>query len=367
MRMSATTIKNNHSSSATAKHAAQKKALQTVNRQQNRPSSVSSSRKSQLWVLVLAVVALLLLAFLRQETESFPAFPEFSNNSASRSVSKVNPIRQISILGERNSGTRWTYDHISECFNHSLIVKKELTRYKHWFQNDDPSRYPHDTLVLAQFRNPYEWLKAMEHVPHHSPAHLRTDENTNTSERSAGNDWQVFLTKAWTMPRVGLDLELFGNETCQEHFAYKDIVSCTVEPLPKSHYGHKLRYSENQPFYEMRNDGSGIPYDNILEMRTDKIRNFLSVADFEGVSDAWVLQYEHLVKQGTTKLVERVAEVTGIEPNCKPKPPQIRKPKQSRFISADMAAHIRNHLNWTVENMIGYEIEWDREKEATIW
>jgi hypothetical protein len=167
-------------------------------------------------------------------------------------------IRQISILGERNSGTRWTYDHISECFNHSISVQKTLTRYKHWFQYPNPSKYPHDTLVLAQFRNPYDWLKAMEHVPHHSPAHMRTASDATTDMKTSGNYWKVFLTKPWTTNRTGQDLKLHGNETCQEDFPYQDIVSCVVEPLPHEFYNYTIRYSEHQPFYEMI-PGTGKP------------------------------------------------------------------------------------------------------------
>ena len=115
--------------------------------------------------------------------------------------------------------------HLRECFNSSLTtgipVRRRLSRYKHWFQYNNPKAYPHDTLVLAQFRNPYDWLKAMEHVPHHSPEHI-------------SKHWSVFLSKPWTMDRIGSDLLLTGNETCQENFHYRDIISCAVKPLPET-------------------------------------------------------------------------------------------------------------------------------------
>jgi len=259
--------------------------------------------------------------------------------------------------------------HISECYNNTILVKKELTRYKHWFQYENASKYRHDTLVLAQFRNPYDWFKAMEHVPHHSPAHLRTALNASTNSTNASNDWYTFLTKPWTTERVGLDLELDFDENtiCQDDFRYKDVVSCVLEPLPPSYYNYTIRYSEHQPFYEMRADGSGEPYDNIMEMRTDKIRNFLSVANYPGVSDAWVVQYEYLLSKGTAHLLQRLEEWTGIKPNCKAKPPQNRKQKKSRFVSKEFAAHVRQRLNWTVENWIGYEIDLSREQDAQEW
>jgi hypothetical protein len=246
-------------------------------------------------------------------------------------------------------------------------VRKGLTRYKHWFQYENETKYPHDTLVLVQFRNPYDWLKSMEHVPHHSPAHLRTKRGATTDDHSASNDWKIFLTKPWTTERAGADLLLFGNETCQEDFPYRDIVSCTIDPFPLSHYNYTIRYSENQPFYEMRNDGSGLPYPNILEMRTDKIRNFLSVSNYKGVADVWTMQYEYLVQAGTQHMLDRIEEWTGIAPRCKAKEPQERTRKPSRMIKPDFAAHVRQHLNWTVEGWIGYEPELKFEDEATPW
>lgn len=193
-------------------------------------------------------------------------------------------------------------------------------------------------------------------APHHAPAHIRTQANATYQMKGAGNDWRIFLTKPWTTERIGKDLLLTGNETCQEHFMYRDIVSCIREPVPKSHYKHKLKYSEQTPFYEMRNDGSGEPYDNILEMRSDKIRNFLSVRDYDGVADVWVLRYEDLLRKGTHQLLDQIEEKTGVKPNCKAHPPQTeRVNKRLRQISPGFAAHVRKHLNWTVEGWIGYE------------
>lgn len=146
---------------------------------------------------------------------------------------------------------------------------------------------------------------------------------------------------------------------CQHNFHYRDIVSCVAEPIPASEYNHTIRYSEHQPFYEMRNDGSGEPYANILELRTDKIRNFLSTIDFPGVADLWVVQYEYLLQNGTADLIRRISEVTGVEPRCDPYPPQVRPRKWTRRITKPFADHIDKYLNWTVEEMIGYR-KWQR-------
>ncbi len=64
----------------------------------------------------------------------------------------VMPIQELSIIGERNSGTRWTVRHLTECFNHSLYVCELLVRHKHWFQHDVPNgRKRVGTAVVAVF------------------------------------------------------------------------------------------------------------------------------------------------------------------------------------------------------------------------
>lgn len=240
--------------------------------------------------------------------------------------------------------------HLSTCFNHSIPVVKELTRYKHWFQYPNSTKYPHDTLVLAQFRNPFDWFKAMQHVPHHAPLHYNLS-------------WKEFLSKPWTMPRMGRDLDESVNHPhtlCQEDFFYKDLVSCVVEPLPKSAYKHTLRYSEHQPFYEMNMDGSGRPYDSILQLRSDKIVNFLSVRDYPGVADVWLLQYEYLLAKGTSKLLDQLQKILGINPNCRPYPKQYRP---TRPVTKAFAKYVNRNLNWTTEAMIGYATDMKREEK----
>lgn len=207
----------------------------------------------------------------------------------------------------------------------------------------------------------------MEHVPHHSPAHLRLALNASYDDPSAQNNWQLFLTKPWTMPRIGKDLKLKGDEMCQARFHYRDIVSCVAHPLPLSAYNHTLRYSEHEPFYEMRNDGSGEPYASIMELRTDKIRNFLSTANYPGVADTWVVQYEYLLNKGTQHLLDRIAEWTGVEPRCEAFPPQNRIQKKSRYIDPDHARFIKERLNWTVEGWIGYQPDESLEYNAAPW
>jgi hypothetical protein len=237
-----------------------------------------------------------------------------------------------------------------------VTVRRRLTRYKHWFQDEDPKQYLHDTVVINIFRDPYDWLLAMMDIPHHAPAHMRTAPDADVNKAGSQNDWRVFLTKPWTTPRIGSDLNITNpqNVTCQERFPYRDVISCNKEPLPLDAYPYRTRYSEQQPFYEMRNDGSGLPYANILELRSAKIQNFVQdVPKFPYVADVWNFRYEDLVKTGTGPLLERLHQITGVKPVCEPFPPKDKK--SSRVVDPQFAAHVRQHLNWTVEEWIGYK------------
>lgn len=223
----------------------------------------------------------------------------------------------------------------------TIQVTRQLTRYKHWFQYRNATKYKHDTLVVAQFRNPYDWLEAMRNVPHHSPNHMFMH-------------WSEFLTKPWTMDRIGMDLNISKDYRCQEDFHYDELNSCVYEPLPHEAYRHKLRYSEHQPFYELKQDGSGEPFANIMEMRAAKIRNFLDTKDYVGVADVWPVQYEYLLSKGTKGMLDKISEWTGVPYKCDPFPVQHRR---KRKLSKRFAKYVNEHHDWTAEGLIGYTQE----------
>ena len=180
--------------------------------------------------------------------------------------------------------------------------------------------------------------------PHHASEHLFLK-------------WKEFVTKPWTMDRAGLDLEMSEEEkknpkACQEAFLYRDIVSCHLRPYhPDHHHFDKTYFSNHQPFYEMRYDGSGEPFDNILEMRAAKNRNFLSTKDFRFVKELWIVHYEEMLSEGTEELIQNIEDATGIKSSCEASPPQDRK---RRPIHGDEMEYLMDHLDWNAERVIGY-------------
>jgi hypothetical protein len=203
------------------------------------------------------------------------------------------------------------------------------------------------------FRDPLSWTWAMKEVPHHASAHVDLP-------------WETFVTKEWTTERLFKDEEWMKhqmdmkNDTgriCQENFHYHEIVSCLTRPYPDGYWGEhrKHKFSQHQPFYEMRvNDPEGKPYANILEMRADKIRNFVESATYTNVKGFWHYQYEGLLKTGTEELVAKIERATGLKRNaekCKIYEPQDRR---KRKMDPKFVDYMMHHVDWEAEALVGY-------------
>ena len=175
-----------------------------------------------------------------------------------------------------------------------------------------------------------------------------------------GLTWKDFLTKPWTTERVGLDLNATNATKCKQDFKYNEVNSCYREPLPEGSYA-KIQYSNNQPFYELKRDGSGEPFANIMELRSAKIRNFLQVKYYQGIADLWPIQYEYMLHEGTEPLITRLEEITGLKRNCEAVPAQDNRP--SRPLSVPFIEYVDYHLDWSAEKFIGYSRKVEKQSQ----
>mmetsp|Transcript_54459 Transcript_54459/g.65554 ORF Transcript_54459/g.65554 Transcript_54459/m.65554 type:complete len:432 (+) Transcript_54459:76-1371(+) len=271
-------------------------------------------------------------------------------------------ITRISLLGERNSGTTWMSNHLIECFNSTnLSVRNTLTRYKHWFQDESIDANKHqETLVIAQFRDVYQWVEAMRSKPHQAPMHWNIHE-----KRKLG--WEDFLTKSWTMPRTRKDMEYLRhnfekgiNSTsmieCHRTFSYNEINACLKDPFDEKEY--KLYKDDGagagltEPRYEFVPDGSGRAFQSIIDMRAAKIENFLSVVDYEFVSQLLVVRYEDALAKGTEFVIREIEELTGVKATCQPNAAQPERP--GRELPYAQIEWMNKYVKWETEHKIGY-------------
>jgi len=272
--------------------------------------------------------------------ENAPEEPSGEKTPEQESVSAVpgdggKKRQSIHLIGERHSGTNWMFDHLTECFGHEAEVRDRFARYKHWFQIEDEEKlFPYDTdmHVIAQFRNPYSWVEALRVIPYHIPLHKDLD-------------WKTFVTRPYTMPRYGKDLEE-EQQACGEHmddYMWKEVIPC-----------HQEKYidDEEYPLYELKHDQSGLPYSSVIDLRADKIKNFLEVKEYKRVKSYQSVRYETMVTGGTEWLIRELEKATGIEAKCEPVPP---KDVKHRYLEPEYIEWMSENIDWKTEELVGYK------------
>lgn len=265
-------------------------------------------------------------------------FVQLRTNQSSQST-----IKSINLIGERHTGTKWITAHLQDCFGDQVQVLNRFTRYKHWFQYEDPHLYPPNSIVVvALVRDPYDWLESMRKRPYHSPNHFDLD-------------WEAFLTRPWGMDRGPGDQQLIQegstlNATCMHRFSFNNIIPCSQ--LDRNMYNGTRRNGKKIGVtYELNQDGSGNAYESILQLRSDKIQNFLNISSFNAVRAFYPVQFEYLVAQGTSELIEELERVTGFKARCKSADPQ---PLKEKSYNESFIHWVNEHLNWETEHLIGY-------------
>lgn len=176
----------------------------------------------------------------------------------------------------------------------------------------------------------------MQTDSYHAPSHFN-------------RSWSEYVTQPWTMPRFGQDLnvDLSSNETiCQYSFRPNQVIPCLEVDAIRVHNDREVF-----PCYEMRNDGSGRPYQSILELRRDKIYNFLSIRDFQFITAFFAVQYEKMAARGTKVLIEKIEKALQTKARCIPSGPQ----KLSyRRLPYKYVNYMTDHVDWGAEALIGY-------------
>ena len=188
-----------------------------------------------------------------------------------------------------------------------------------------------------QFRDPYDWVQSMYERPYNMPLHKNA------------SDWKKFVSTPWTMARPKEDalLEAHGGRVCQNRFRYHEVVPCT-KPLNPS----EDPTVRQPPKYELRLDGSGMPYNSIVDLRRDKILNFLNTGKFDHVTAVLPVRYEDLLHDGTRRLLTAIEGMTGVKAKCEINEPRKRREK---VLDSDFVTWMNNRVDWSTEAILGYQ------------
>ena len=230
------------------------------------------------------------------------------------------------------------------CFGDDLNIHVSYSRYKHWFQYDTPKVKENSHVVVAMFRDPYDWTEAMRQRPHHAHEHI-------------GLSWRDFVTKPWVGARGWHDMFLvkdargqervidYVKSTCVANFTWNEVIPCDAKD--SVFVEGYARY-----MYELNHDGSGKAYPSIVDLRREKILNFLTVPQMKGVKAFFPERYEELSRDGTASLIETLEKATGKTAKCEPFPATgavKRKRVDPRYVR-----WMNQNVDWEVEGLIGY-------------
>ena len=151
---------------------------EALNRKRVNPIVQENFRNRMFLILcfMLAIFGISSIISMFQTKRQRRLFKHIHDVSSSKNIRRRSNFGAIRLIGERNSGTSWVFQFLQDCFNHTLMVRDTVTRYKHFFQPPlDPlnvTRVYEDTLVIAIFRDPYFWVKGMMKKPHHGESFL---------------------------------------------------------------------------------------------------------------------------------------------------------------------------------------------------
>jgi len=309
---------------------------------------------------------------------------------------------EIHILGERHCGTKFVTSELQSCFQKNRNMKKsmyqlqlkvhrDLVRSKHFFQPVYHEGVGHPrSIVVALFRDPYDWIAAMREKPYHAPDHVLrfgggggdNDNNNVTADGGVDEDnivplpWRDFVSKPWTTGRSKQDMELVRQNRaltlsmpCYNKFDFVEVVPCLPDLERLKARIPESRWRGFVPVYELLRDGSGKPFDDLLQLRSAKIVNFLlELPMLYGNADPRsgesrlggyaAARYEDLVRNGTRFLLEQIATMMGMQglpDGCNPSPGgKDDKYLRRRHIPDDFRQWIDLHLDRDVERLLGY-------------
>ena len=273
---------------------------------------------------------------------------------------------RINLIGERNSGTKWIVDEMQNCFpkdKYGFKIERDLYgRNKHFFQLTGRNVLQRRHVVIAVFRDPVEWVAAMIEKPYHMPYHMN---GFDRQGKPIPIHWKEFVNKTWSMPnRSKADFKLLDEMKlrphkyfpCRSGLNFHEVMPCRFDP--KTIPDHLVR--AHNPVYELKR-GSGKTdevYKTILELRSDKIVNFLlEVPILQDLGGYLAVKFEDLLQNGTRTLLEKVADMLGIEgglpETCRPQGP---KPEVigRRKIPLGLRQWVEDHLVLRTERLLGY-------------
>ena len=142
---------------------------------------------------------------------------------------------------------------------------------------------------------------------------------------------------------------------CQKNTNY---VPKSLQKIPKAFLRH-LPFDTHNPIYE-HNPTNGIPFENLLQLRAEKVKKFLRLPERWEMAGIGYIQYERLLGNNLEYLIEEISAALG-SPHFNEKrfnvatcPHLPHFEKISYNLTNDFRDWITEVTQWDVENLIGF-------------
>lgn len=135
------------------------------------------------------------------------------------------------------------------------------------------------------------------------------------------------------------------GKLCVANYTWNEVIPCSYGDFT-SIDGY-ARY-----MYELMHDGSGRAYPSIVDLRREKILNFISMKNMQGVKSFHPTQYEDLYKKGTASLVKMLEDETGKKAKCEPI--AGKGVVAHKAVPKDFVRWMNKYVDWETEALIGY-------------
>ena len=237
-------------------------------------------------------------------------------------------VKYIKVVSERCSGSYYTSALLVENIENLSVMDSDKYGIKHfhpWFgyessyygpEEDYTFKNSEDVLFVILFRNPYDWLSSFKESAFFGPANLQVC------------DFSEFIRGEWGMN--------MNYEIVRQWKLYHPLIDS--------------------------NPANGLPFKNVIKLRTAKIKNFLEIP--KRVENYYIINYEK-VRDYPKEVVKEVAKFFNIGMKAEFTPitkkrgiynAEIYKPKEYPQISLENFLYINEQLDKELENSIGYEL-----------
>jgi len=235
-------------------------------------------------------------------------------------------IKNFTIYGERHTGTNLLEASLTGIsFYHKDKVSADIPvtwdyGWKHFFgwKNEEIKKQGQNTLFLGIVRNPYDWIMAMHNIKHHIPKTNYELHNFLT------NEWYSVSRNKNTKPSNQIRTAPFFKPKIKQQKVFEEIIT-----------DRNLKTKER--------------YRNIFELRAVKLDYLYNTMPTIAQNYEFI-RYEDLCSQYPTIITNILDkyQINYSEPSI-----QI-KDKKPYAISQEVKTIIDTHIDWDIENQVGY-------------